>query len=162
MASCPTDTKSCFDWIIAITPIVISLAVACIGFLQYRINKHKFRLDLYNRRFAVYEKALSYFQAYYSNDKANLTVCKQEFIRFYRESVFLFGPNSDVYKALTELKDTLSFFIYFEEKYSVQPYDEDEYKVMSKARNEKRDPHAIMQDLEKALRPWLDFKTIEK
>jgi len=162
MACYSTEAKSYFDWIVALTPIIISIAVALIGCFQYRINKHKFRLDLYNRRFAVYEKALSFFQAYYySDDQAKLNDCTKEFIRFYRESVFLFGLESDVYKTLTELKDTLLFLSEFKKEFCVEPYNKDLYNVMLTAKKEKRDPNAIMQDLEKALMKWLDFKKIQ-
>lgn len=164
MVNYSTEAKSCFDWIIAITPIIISLAVASIGFFQYRINKHKFRLDLYNRRFAVYEKALLLFQAYYSNDhdQAKLDDCTKEFIRFYRESVFLFGLESDVYKRLTELKDTLVFLIRLQNESSAERSNTDVYNHMLKIKEEKRDPNEIMQDLEKALVKWLDFKNIQE
>lgn len=101
--------KSCFDWIIAITPIIISLGVAYIAYSQYKINRYKFRLELYNRRFTVYENSLSFVEDYYSKEKENHSKIKQEFIHSYRESMFLFGEDSDVYKILTELKDTLCF-----------------------------------------------------
>lgn len=162
MATCSSDPKTYYDWVIAVTPIIISCVVAIIGILQYRTNKHKFRLDLYNRRFAVFEKSLEYFQGYYSKDQENITNCAKEFIRFYRESVFLFGLDSDVYKVLTELKDTLSFLVQFDERHKEESYDRDEFAAMSKAKSNKRDPHVIMQDLESALMLWLDFKKIEK
>lgn len=161
-SSSSADSKSFFDWIIIVTPIVISMAVAWIGYLQYRTNRYKLKLDLYNRRFAVYEKALELFQAYYSEDKANLTTSKEKFIRFYRESIFLFGEDSDVYKRLTELKDTLYFLIDFKEKYSIEPHKENEYEAMLKVKESKRDPQAMMEELERALMIWIDFKKIEK
>jgi len=108
-----------------------------------------------------YEKALAYFQAYYSTNQDAVSDSAQEFIRAYRESIFLFGLDSDVYKVLTELKDKLSFLLQFEKKFSSKTYDHDEYVASSNIRDEKRDLHVIMKSLEEALMPWLDFKKVE-
>lgn len=162
--TCNVCQKSCYDWVVAVAPILISCAVAAIGYFQYKVNRHKFRLDLYNRRFSVYEKSLTYFQSYYSPAPTDefIDSCARDFIRIYRESVFLFGEDSAVYKVLTELKDTLSFLIQFDRKFRSKPYDEDEYKAWSFMKESKQDLHTIMVALEKALLPWLDFKKIEK
>lgn len=154
------DQKSYYDWALVIAPILISGAVALIGYFQYKINSHKFRLDLYNRRFSVYEKALAYFQSYYSSE-ANaefIDGCARDFIRVYRESIFLFGADSTVYRELTVLKDTLSFLVQFNRKFNSEPRDPDEYREWSKMKQSKPDLHTIMAALEIALLPWLDFK----
>ncbi|MBS1229474.1 MAG: hypothetical protein H6R17_2751 [Proteobacteria bacterium] len=156
--------KTYYDWAMASAPIFISAAVALIGYFQYKINRYKLRLDLYNRRFSVYEKSLTYFQSYYlSNHSEDLIDnCARDFICAYRESLFLFGKDSAVYKALTELKDTLAFLIQFDRKFGAEPYDKDEHSAWSSTRTSKRDLHEIMAALENALLPWLDFKKIEK
>jgi len=162
--TCNADQKSYYDWAVALTPILISGAVALIGYFQYKINRHKFRLDLYNRRFSVYEKALIYFQSYYSSD-ANAEFIDgyaRDFIHAYRESTFLFGADSTVYRQLTVLKDTLSFLIQFDRNFKSAPPTPDQYTAWAATRQSKPDPHTIMADLENALLPWLDFKKIEK
>ena len=162
--SCTIDQKSVYDWAVAVTPIFISAAVGVIGYFQYAINKSKFRLDLYNRRFSIYEKSLEYFQSYYSrhSDPEAVERSSKGFIRAYRESVFLFGADSNVYKTLTELKDTLGFLLQFNEKFKSEPYDKDECKAYSNIKSSKREPYAIMESLELELLPWLDFQKIEK
>lgn len=162
--NCHAIQKSCYDWIVVVAPIFISGAVAVIGYFQYKVNSHKFRLDLYNRRFTVYEKTLAYFQSYYSLDstKEFIDSCTNDFIRSYRESVFLFGDDSTVYKTLTELKDTLSFLIQYDRKFESQQYENDEYNEWHRIKESKPDLHMIMGNLEKALLPWLDFKKIAK
>ncbi|MDX8128493.1 hypothetical protein QLH52_14465 [Methylomonas sp. OY6] len=162
--TCSADQKSYYDWALVLVPIFISGAVALIGFFQYRINNHKFRLDLYNRRFSVYEKALVYFQSYYSSDTNAefIDACARDFIRVYRESIFLFGADSAVYRELTALKDTLGFLVQFDRKFKTEPRDQDEYKEWSKRKQSKPDLHTIMAALENALLPWLDFKKIGK
>ncbi len=156
-----TDHKSFYDYILACFPIAISLAIGYIGLLQFRINKHKFRLDLYNRRFAVYEKTLSYFQSYYSKDSNpdSTILSEREFIRAYRESVFLFGSDSNVYKRLTEIKDTLGFLTTYERMRSEA--DRDMFHALEKKRATIRDPSMLMDALEKDLLRSLDFRKIE-
>lgn len=162
MAHC-SDHNSLYDLCMAIAPLVISLAVACIGWLQYKINRHKFRLDLYNRRFAVYESTLSYFQSYYSESSTaeSTALSSREFIRAYRESFFLFGAKSGVYQKLTSLKDTLSFLCQHKERFTSKPYDEDEYRASTAAKQKLPDLSALMRALEDELLPWLDFRKIE-
>ncbi|NTW50593.1 MAG: hypothetical protein HGB19_12855 [Chlorobiales bacterium] len=156
--------KSYYDWVVATTPIFISTAVAVIGYLQYKVNRRKFRLDLYNRRFLVYEKSLAYFQSYYSRDSTAefKESFERDFIRVYRESIFLFGEDSAVYKILTELKDTLGFLISFDSRFKSEPYNQNEYTAWSLRKQSMKEPSMIMGALEKALLPWLSFKKIEK
>lgn len=165
MTNLSSDLKTNLDWVIAVTPIIISITVAIVGFFQYRINRQKFRLDLYNRRFAVYSKTLQYLQSHYNSkeQEENKAICKNEFIHFYRESLFLFGGDSIVYKLLTELKDTLEFLTSYNQILSeTSKNDKDTLKSIVKTKEGKRDTTKIIEDLEKALIPWLDFKKIEK
>ena len=115
--TCPVESKDTLDYLIAIAPILISGAVAYIAWAQHETNKSKLRLDLYNRRFAIYHKTVSYYLA--CMKPRNPTVenetcdesfreCMSEFVIAYRESVFLFGTESTVYKKLTEVKNLLS------------------------------------------------------
>jgi hypothetical protein len=161
--NCNTLEKSFYDWAIAFTPILISGAVAVIVYFQYKVNKHKFRLDLYNRRFSVYEKSLAYFQSYSSSDSTAELIdsCARDFIHVFRESIFLFGKDSEVYKVQEELKVTLSFLVQFDREFNSESYDNDKYNVWSLRKQSMRDPHKIMEDLENALLPWLDFKKID-
>lgn len=82
---CHPDTKQAVDWILGVLPIITSCAVAYIAWAQYKTNKNKLRLDLYNRRFAVYDKTLAYYQAYYSRDLDNeaLRESATDFVRAY-------------------------------------------------------------------------------
>ena len=150
---CLSDNKSASDYLLAIAPIVVSCGVAFIAWAQYRTNKSKLRLDLYGRRFAVYDKTLTLYQAYYSKSSKSefLQESLIDFVRAYRESLFLFGRDSDVYKVLTDIKDTLVFLIDFDAKLKTEQYDSDELKEWSKVRVSKPDPTSLMNSLENAL-----------
>ena len=161
---CHPDTKQTIDYLLGVVPIIISSAVAFIAWAQYKTNKNKLRLDLYNRRFAVYDKTLAYYQAYYSSDSDSeaLRESVTDFIRAYRESSFLFGRESSVYTALTEIKDTFGFLVEFDAKFKSDSYNRDEFRAWSEIKATKSDPTKLMESLEQALTPWLDFKKIGK
>lgn len=161
---CSTYQKSYYDWIVVIAPVLISAAVAVVGVFQYKVNKNKLRLDLYNRRFIVYEQSLAYFQSYYSQVSTSeyIDECANNFSRVFRESLFLFGEDSEAYKLLIELNDTLSFLIQFNKKFKSEPYDQETLKAWVSIKESKQEPLIIMKALEKALMPWLDFKRVER
>lgn len=127
-----TCAENIVDYLFAAGPLVISGAVAYVAWAQYKTNRSKFRFDLYNRRFAVFEAALAYYQAYYSTDSEAIDRASGEFVRGYREASYLFGRDSAVYNALTTLKDS----------------------VAAGSTNQDQDPTAAMQALEDALLPW--------
>jgi|GEM_PF-3635214 len=155
---CSLVQKNCYDWFLAIFPLLIAFAVFLISCRQYTVNKHKFRLELYNRRFEVYEKTLAYHQSYYFpvEDARSIT---NEFICAYREAIFLFGENSEVFKKLTELKDTLSFLV--QSKDASNASNEETRKALYKAKQATKDPSFLMKELEKELLPWLSFSKIK-
>jgi hypothetical protein len=161
--TCPINHKTIWDYLSTLAPIGISLAVVWIAWCQYRTNNQKLKLDLYNRRFAIYEKTLSYYLAYKKeNDAGLIDKCSTDFVRAYRESVFLFGENSPVYKALTEIKDNLGFLIQFDRKFSDSPKDKDQYQAWSAKKNALPDLEELIPKLERALMEWLDFRRIKK
>jgi hypothetical protein len=160
------DPKDIWYYLSTLVPIVISITVAWIAWCQHQTNRSKLKLDLYNRRFAIYEKTLSYYLAFMAreNDAAMLDKRSADFVGAYRESAFLFGVNSLAYKVLTDIKDTLSFRIQFERKFSDTSKDRDqhEYRAWSSKKDTLPDPSKQMEELEHALMEWLDFRRIAK
>ncbi|MES1953103.1 hypothetical protein [Salinisphaera hydrothermalis] len=156
--------REIYGLFIGIVPLVISAAVGWIGWLQYRTNKQKLRLDLYHRRFDVYQKTLAYFQLYYSESATNkdIDLVQRNFTQAYRESRFLYGADSPVYKILTDIKDTLGFLLYFDKEFASKPYDPDRYKAWSKKKSETPKPEDLMKSLEDALQKSLDFGNIAR
>lgn len=159
---CFLQTKQPIDYLLALLPIIISFAVALIAWSQYRTAKNKLRLDLYNRRFAVYDKTLSYYQVYYLRELNSEMIQNSaaEFIHAYRESLFLFGRESGVYKVLTEIKDTFGYLIAYDARLKSDSIDKDELYAWYKIKESKPDPTKLMESLEQALMPWLDFQKI--
>jgi hypothetical protein len=88
------------DFLKALTPLVIGLALAYVAFRQWRTAKAKVRLDLFDRRFSVYMGARNLL-----NDLIGTNGFKPEVLEAHRsklaESRFLFS--SDVWKFTDEL-----------------------------------------------------------
>ncbi len=127
------------DILLLIVQIAVSVAVVIIACRQYITSKTQLRLNLYNKRYAVFEKTLNYYYAYmFSEPNSEIDPkIKADFGRAYTESRFLFGSNSPVYHKLTNIKS------WAEEKES------------------KSSPEPLLKALEDELIESLDFRRIE-
>ena len=86
--------------ILTIASLTIAASVAMIGFLQYKLASAKFKLELFDRRYAIYKAT----QKYLSIVLRDAHVEYSESITFLSETqdaLFLFGP--DVAKYLDAL-----------------------------------------------------------
>jgi len=160
-------TSVSIEHLAKLTPIFISTVVAYIAYLQYKINNHKLKFDLYNRRFSVYEKTLAYYQSYIAYDgeiESNQHVKKSaaEFVRVYRESIFLFGKDSSIYESLTKIKNSLSELVSIQEYFKSKNLDKDKSKAYSNRLDTLPSIEKELEMLELLLTPWLDFKKISK
>lgn len=159
--SCQNDI---YDWLLAVTPIIISASVAAIGYFQFQVNRSKLKLDLYNRRFSVYEKSVKYYQTYYSKNssKEHEEETASEFIRAYRESIFLFGENSEVFSELENLKNNLGYRFQLQEARRSDPDNKDRIKSLQEIIEKQIEPELILKALEKSLKPWLNLSKVER
>lgn len=92
--------------VVSIAVAVIGLATFVVGYSQMKIASAKIKLDLYNRRFAVYLATLEYYQSAYGKTEESMEVKGNGFIKAYRESQFLFDADDGIYKTLTRIKDS--------------------------------------------------------
>lgn len=72
---------------------------------QKHIASAKVKLDLYNKRFAVYESAVDFYLAYYEKAAIPLREAETIFIKRYRESQFLFSSEDGIYDTLGRIKE---------------------------------------------------------
>jgi len=156
-------TSVSIEHLAKLTPIFISTVVAYIAYLQYKINNHKLKF----RRFSVYEKTLAYYQSYIAYDgeiESNQHVKKSaaEFVRVYRESIFLFGKDSSIYESLTKIKNSLSELVSIQEYFKSKNLDKDKSKAYSNRLDTLPSIEKELEMLELLLTPWLDFKKISK
>ncbi|WP_175947658.1 hypothetical protein [Burkholderia pyrrocinia] len=88
-----------------IPTILISAYVAWVAYQQYRTNREKLRLDLYDRRFGVYTASIDFYHVLSSYDEANQQhqEAHRDFVKAMRESRFLFGQDSEIVSILEEM-----------------------------------------------------------
>lgn len=94
-----------------VATVVIAIYVASIGTVQWFTAREKLRLDLYNRRFEVYLKALDFMQAlmeWSSVPPEQRRPKRIAFIQATRESRFLFADDPGILRLLEEF-DIRSF-----------------------------------------------------
>ena len=180
-----------FDLVIKLFPIFISIASGVVAYAQYITQKNKLKLDLYNRRFAVYENTINYcdsvlnivgdideyskhhidsedeYEKYVKNKCKEFTDDKHlEFLKSFRETLFLFGENSEVYKSLYVLKKEIYKFVEDKIDKNVEiEFNPDEVlnkniKTTAKREELRRVIEKRLVLIEKAMKEWLDFTKI--
>ena len=80
--------------------VLIGIFVAFVGYQQYRVNRAKFKLDLFEKRFAVYKGTQTLLTCILRDAKVEL----EEVFRFRgttQDAVFLFGE--DITKFLSAI-----------------------------------------------------------
>jgi hypothetical protein len=93
-----------FDYICALTPSVVALLVAYIAYRQWRIAQGKLRLDLYNKRFAIFEATLQLYQELVRcSEETKLESIQTKFITAMIESEFLFASSPDIKNMMQRL-----------------------------------------------------------
>ncbi|WP_280564353.1 hypothetical protein [Chromohalobacter sp. 48-RD10] len=87
--------------------ILMTVFATLFIYLNYKINKRRFRLDVHNKKLGIYTSSVDYYLSFMYDQEVDNEVNKS-FVKAYRESRFLFGQDSDVYQHLTELKNSIS------------------------------------------------------
>jgi hypothetical protein len=95
--------KDTITLIVSIATVLISIATFSVAYSQMKIASAKTKLDLYNKRFAVYVSALDYYHATWNEPHDKIKERGNQFVKFYRESQFLFEPSDGVYETLGKI-----------------------------------------------------------
>lgn len=159
-----TSIVSNVPTLMSIAAFFISLATFSVAYSQVKIASAKTKLDLYNKRFAVYISALDYYHTTFeSHDK--IKERGNHLTKAYRESLFLFEPSSGIYETLGKIRQNGS---------RIHAYKEHKYKIENNSTNDRCDLHEMHEksmnasfDLEKNLlkleeqiKKYIQFKTI--
>ena len=144
---------------------MISLGASLFCGLAWAISKDKLKLDLYNRRFAIYDATLKLYQSVTSDlDDANASAeVIKTFILPSRESRFLFDSKDGVYQLLDAIRGQCNLFIAEKiEKEKGADADPDRINYWrEKLWNEEFNKlDASMHDLEARLSSYLDFHRV--
>src|SRR5208282_4349068 len=87
---------------VPVATVLVAAFVAAITWHQWRINREKLRLDLYQRRFEIYLRVLDFHMALWQQDEPKLDVLHVTFMKAFWESKFLFPSESGIYDFLDE------------------------------------------------------------
>lgn len=98
------------DWLdiaLGVTTPIVAIYAVWIARQQGRINRDKLRLDLYQRRFHIYESVVAFYAALLGSKEQmrtdEFTQKQMDFIRSVRESRFLFDEASGIHERLEML-----------------------------------------------------------
>jgi hypothetical protein len=111
-------------WLTLFTTTIVGCIAVYIARQQWRTNREKLRLDLYQKRFSVYESTLAYHQlvilpSTISNEEKDKI--GRDFIKACRESQFLFSFEDGVFNLLNEIRQQA----YFLANYKTPPASDD-------------------------------------
>ena len=164
--SLPAQSKDWVDYLVALTPICVAAFVAYIGYRQSRYSKEKLRLDLYGKRFSVYERVLVFYQAVasYNGSRTEPFDAKlNDFSTAVKESQFLFAAESNIFKTLLTMHAQAFQIIGFKEN-GKAVFDSGDHVTFSKMNTDMQDALtgiAFQIDVvEKAMGPYLNFHKI--
>ena len=163
--ACVASAKETLDCVIAVTPVLISALVAWIARQQWRTNREKLRLDLYERRFAVYESTLAFYQALIGGGEPipseSFSAVQKSFVKSYRESQFLFKPDSGIFALLGEVHSrSFSIIGLKEEGKGLSTHPETFRKVTAEASETLSFLHRAIEKLEHEIAPYLNFHKV--
>jgi hypothetical protein len=139
----------------------IALVVVLISFLQWRTNREKLRLDLYQKRFEIYSRLLDFSEAlskWRSLSEIDRQNFKNSFIKALNESSFLFPDKSGVHALLQKFGEDTQYIVNFDSSVFEDATNE-ERKSQYKAFNDCiRKSDGIIKELKENLRPFLSFE----
>ena len=89
-----------------LTPI-IALFGAVIAFFQWRVARNQIKIDLYDKRFAIYEASLIFYQKILTCTaetikEESFNIAQKNFIKASREAQYLFAKDSGIFQLLQD------------------------------------------------------------
>jgi hypothetical protein len=145
-----------------ITTVIIAGLVAWITRRNSQIAREKLRLDLYERRYAIYKQTVMFNMnlVLWTGDEAQ-TERSLSFFELSAEARFLFPPQSGVTAFLNEMHEHASFIVRFKSTFDACAGMPEEQVRLAKERSE----HVgwlttSMPELAKRMGPYLNFYSI--
>ena len=87
---------------VPVLTMLIAASVALIAYYQWKTNREKLRLDLFQRRFEIYLRVLDFHFAIWQKDEPKLNLLHAPFMKAFWESKFLFPEKSGIYDFLDD------------------------------------------------------------
>jgi hypothetical protein len=155
-----SDQHQWIGYISAILSTCIASMALWVASRQSKTNVAKLRLDLYDKRFAVFENTLAFHQALAGTPDSLQTetfkLLHRAFIRSQRESQFLFDDDSGVFELLTKV-NLDGFKIIAAKTHAREVRGDLAVKMVADANDAHSAIEKSMTDLERAIAPYIRF-----
>lgn len=142
--------------------LLIALFMFVIAYIQMKIASAKIKLELYNKRFAVYESILELYQYVLDWDEEKIKPRMNKFIKAYRESKFLFDEKDGIYDLISEIHAANGKMQGFHNYLKEERIDSEVRMMLHKGSIEGFDIYSkkliIFED---KLKKYLEFKSVE-
>jgi len=151
-------------WLACLT-FIVTLSSFAVAYSQMKIASAKAKLDLYNKRFGIYQIALDYYQSAWWGTPDEMKEKSLKFTTAFRESQFLFDEKDGVHNTLKKIQQN-GYSIFFEKEYKYKmennlTLDKLDLDQLRESSNKARDEFEInIIQLESQLKKYLEFKNI--
>ena len=97
------DMKEFFDLLSAPLTPVIAVIATMIAIFQYRTERQRWRLDMFDKRYPIYNATMTYLASITQNGTAT-EENRNKFLQDTRDGELLFGPEVSAYLKLLHTK----------------------------------------------------------
>jgi hypothetical protein len=147
--------------ITGIATVAIAGLVAWITRRNSEIARQKLRLDLYERRYAVYREARRFRDSVTLWNREPTVTIAESFVELAEQARFLFPPDSGVASYLEEMAKHAHFVLNFEIRYRSSDATPEEQARLAEQKAEHDYWLArSMPELERRMGPYLNFHSI--
>lgn len=161
--ACVAEAKTWTDYALALAPLVISGVVAGIVFAQWKLGREKLRLDLYDRRFEVWDSIFDFYGALIGwKGTPTDVIARGRFFKAYQASRFLFKEEAGITALYKKLNDDAAYVIGFKENHDSFRADPATYMSMFNRVQEIQTKgfDEALTELKVKMKPYLDFHSI--
>lgn len=149
-----------FSYVSSLLSAGIASMALFVAARQSKTNMAKLRLDLYDKRFAIFENTLAFHQALAGSAESMQTepfkLLHREFTKSYRESQFLFDEDSGVFELMRKI-DVDAFKIIAAKLHSRDLRGDQAVRRAADGNDAYTAIEKSMTDLERAIGPYIRF-----
>jgi hypothetical protein len=154
------DQHNWVSYFSAIMSSCVATMALWVASRQSKTNMAKLRLDLYDKRFAIYENTLGFFQVLGGGTESLQTdafvAAQRSFMKSYRESQFLFDDDSGVFELLGKINVDAYKVIASKTRAREMP-GAHAIKLVAEANDVYATIDKSVNDLERAISPYIRF-----
>jgi hypothetical protein len=148
------------SYVSAIMSTCVATMALWVASRQSKTNMAKLRLDLYDKRFAIYEDTLAFFQELAGSPDAlkaeSFTASRRAFLKAHRESQFLFDDDSGVFELLGKI-NVDSYKVIASKTRAREMAGEHAIKLVAEANDVYAAIDKSVNELERAISPYIRF-----